>query len=69
MPARSVFVGPSRASYHYFLCNVASIVLRAHNVPIGARIGDQDNRLFFEALLAEEQAHAVTLKDWLQQLQ
>ncbi len=34
-----------------------------------ARIGDQDNRLFFEALLAEEQAHAVTLKDWLQQLQ
>ena len=33
------------------------------------RIGDQDNRLFFEALLAEEQAHAVTLKDWLQQLQ
>lgn len=34
-----------------------------------ARIGDQDNRLFFEALLAEEQAHSVTLKDWLQQLQ
>ena len=33
------------------------------------RIGDQDNRLFFEALLVEEQAHAVTLKDWLQQLQ
>ena len=33
------------------------------------RIGDQDNRLFFEALLAEEQAHAVSLKDWLQQLQ
>lgn len=34
-----------------------------------ARIGDHDNRLFFEALLAEEQAHAVTLKEWLQQLQ
>lgn len=34
-----------------------------------ARIGDQDNRLFFEGLLAEEQAHAETLKDWLQQLQ
>lgn len=33
------------------------------------RAGDQDNRLFFEALLAEEQAHAVTLKEWLQQLQ
>jgi len=33
------------------------------------RIGDQDNRLFFETLLAEEQAHAVTLKEWLQQLQ
>lgn len=34
-----------------------------------ARIGDQDNRLFFEALLSEEQAHAKTLKEWLQQLQ
>jgi bacterioferritin len=34
-----------------------------------ARIGDQDNHLFFEGLLAEEQAHAETLKDWLQQLQ
>ena len=34
-----------------------------------ARIGDQDNRLFFEGLLTEEQAHAETLKDWLQQLQ
>jgi len=33
------------------------------------RIGDQDNRLFFESLLSEEQAHAETLKDWLQQLQ
>ena len=33
------------------------------------RIGDQDNRLFFEALLAEEQAHAVTLEQWLQELQ
>ena len=34
-----------------------------------ARIGDQDNRLFFEGLLVEEQEHAATLKDWLQQLQ
>lgn len=34
-----------------------------------ARIGDHDNRLFFEALLSEEQAHAKTLKEWLQQLQ
>ena len=34
-----------------------------------ARIGDQDNRLFFETLLAEEQAHEATLKEWLQQLQ
>ncbi|MBT8122710.1 MAG: bacterioferritin [Gammaproteobacteria bacterium] len=34
-----------------------------------ARIGDQDNRLFFEELLSEEQAHAETLRDWLQQLQ
>lgn len=34
-----------------------------------ARIGDQDNRLFFEALLSEEQAHAKTLGEWLQQLQ
>ena len=34
-----------------------------------ARIGDQDNRLFFQELLSEEQAHAETLRDWLQQLQ
>jgi bacterioferritin len=34
-----------------------------------ARLGDQDNRLFFEALLSEEQAHAKTLSEWLQQLQ
>jgi bacterioferritin len=34
-----------------------------------ARIGDQDNRLFFEGLLAEEQEHAETLKAWLEQLQ
>ncbi|NNG12200.1 MAG: bacterioferritin [Halobacteria archaeon] len=34
-----------------------------------ARQGDQDNRLFFEALLAEEQAHAVSLEQWLQELQ
>jgi bacterioferritin len=34
-----------------------------------ARIGDQDNRLFFGELLEEEQAHAETLREWLQQLQ
>ena len=34
-----------------------------------ARIGDQDNRLFFDALLSEEQAHAKTLREWLKQLQ
>ncbi|MGB5473495.1 MAG: ferritin-like domain-containing protein [Gammaproteobacteria bacterium] len=34
-----------------------------------ARIGDQDNRLFFEGLLAEEQEHAESLKAWLEQLQ
>jgi len=34
-----------------------------------ARMGDHDNRLFFEALLAEEQSHASELKKWLQQLQ
>ena len=33
------------------------------------RIGDLDNRLFFEALLAEERAHADTLEKWLQELQ
>jgi bacterioferritin len=33
-----------------------------------AREGDHDNRVFFEALLAEEQAHAQELKQWLQQL-
>jgi bacterioferritin len=34
-----------------------------------ARMGDHDNRVFFEALLAEEQHHAESLQQWLQQLQ
>ena len=34
-----------------------------------SRVGDQDSRLFFEALLAEEQHHAQSLEQWLQQLQ
>jgi len=34
-----------------------------------ARVGDHDSRLFFEALLAEEQHHAQSLEQWLQQLQ
>jgi bacterioferritin len=34
-----------------------------------ARVGDPDSRLFFEALLAEEQHHAQSLEQWLQQLQ
>jgi bacterioferritin len=34
-----------------------------------ARSGDHDNRLFFEALLREEQDHALGLQQWLQQLQ
>ena len=31
-----------------------------------SRIGDFDNRLFFEQLLQEEQAHASTLDEWKQ---
>lgn len=34
-----------------------------------ARIGDHDNRLFFEALLNEEKAHSQTVWQWLQELQ
>jgi len=34
-----------------------------------ASIADHDNRMFFEALLNEEQAHAADLSKWLQQLQ
>lgn len=34
-----------------------------------ARIGDHDNRLFFEALLDEEKAHARELSSWLQELE
>ena len=34
-----------------------------------ARVGDHDNRLLFEALLADEQRHAASLWQWLQQLQ
>ena len=33
------------------------------------RIGDHDNRLFFETLLGEEQAHARELVAWLAKLQ
>ena len=33
-----------------------------------ARIGDHDGRLFFEALLQEEQGHAEQLQRWLQEL-
>ena len=33
-----------------------------------ARIGDQENRLLFEALLAEEREHGQSLVKWLQQI-
>ena len=33
-----------------------------------ARIGDNDSRLFFEALLQEEQAHERELQQWLKEL-
>jgi bacterioferritin len=33
-----------------------------------ARVGDQENHAFFEALLHEEQAHAAHLQEWLQEL-
>lgn len=33
-----------------------------------ARIGDQENRLFFEALLEEEKAHARELESWIARL-
>jgi bacterioferritin len=32
-----------------------------------ARIGDQDSRVFFEALLNEEKAHAFELAHWIKQ--
>jgi bacterioferritin len=34
-----------------------------------ASVGDNDGRLFFETLLADEQAHAQQLLEWLKQLQ
>lgn len=34
-----------------------------------ARIGDRDARVFFEALLKEEQEHAADLMNWIQDLQ
>ncbi len=34
-----------------------------------ARIGDHDSRVFFEALLKEEQTHAADLTKWIQELQ
>jgi len=33
------------------------------------RKGDHDNRLFFESLLVEEQAHAQEMQDWIDQLE
>jgi bacterioferritin len=35
----------------------------------GARIGSHDDRIFFQALLAEEQAHARELITWMQALE
>ena len=54
---------------HDYVFEKELVSLYAGAVSHCERIGDQDNRLFFEALLSEEQAHAETLKDWLQQLQ
>lgn len=34
-----------------------------------ARSGDQDSRLFFEGLLAEEEGHAKELLQWMEKLQ
>jgi bacterioferritin len=34
-----------------------------------ARTGDHDDRLFFETLLAEEQAHGQEMAEWLAQLE
>ena len=34
-----------------------------------ARIGDQDNRVFFETLLNEEKAHAQELTQWLKKIE
>ncbi|MGD8843473.1 MAG: ferritin-like domain-containing protein [Gammaproteobacteria bacterium] len=34
----------------------------------GARIGSHDDRVFFQALFAEEQEHAQELLQWMQQL-
>ncbi|MCB1864202.1 MAG: bacterioferritin [Chromatiales bacterium] len=35
----------------------------------GARIGSHDDRVFFQALLEEEQAHARELVQWIQELE
>ena len=35
----------------------------------GARIGSYDDRVFFQALLEEEQAHARELTEWMQALE
>lgn len=34
-----------------------------------ARVGDTDNRMFFESLLGEEESHARHLEEWMQKLQ
>ncbi|MDH5469205.1 MAG: ferritin-like domain-containing protein [Gammaproteobacteria bacterium] len=54
---------------HDYVFEEELVSLYSNAASLCARLGDQDNRLFFEALLSEEQAHAKTLKEWLQQLQ
>ena len=44
------------------------IVLYGNAVKHCAKLADHDSRMFFEQLLAEEQAHAQELSRWLQQL-
>jgi len=51
---------------HAFESEVVSLYKAASTH--SARVGDHDSRLFFDALYAEEQAHAQHMLDWLQEL-
>jgi bacterioferritin len=44
------------------------VQLYADAAAYGARIGSQDDRVFFQALFAEEQQHAQELLQWMQEL-
>jgi len=68
---RPAFVGKSLFELlRYDLAFELELVKLYHDATVYcAKIGDHDNRLFFETLLKEEQAHGQELGQWIAQLE